>query len=915
MNLQDYLGRIARIAAIAVALTFAGAAVAQQPPAPQAPPKTQAPATGQTAAKPEDAKKPDAPKPGEDKTFDEVVKDMEIRKGLFTFYYKADENKYIMEIQPEQLDKVYLFAGTMDQGIGERGLYGAQQGGDFPFVFHRIGKSVQWIQRNTSFTAPAGSPAERFVERSYADAIMGAAKILSKPHPDRKSILIDPTELFLTDLPGLAVALNQVYQPTNYRFDKGNSTIGSAKTFPENILLDITLHFVTDNPRTPSVTLADQRSIPFLVRYELSALKDTGFKSRLADDRVGHFLVVRQDYASDMPSTPYVRYITRWQLEKQDPSAKLSPPKQPIVFWMENTIPTEYRDWVREGALLWNKAFERIGIQDAIVVKQQPDNADWEAGDTRYTTLRWFAGIDASFAVGYSRANPYTGQIYNANIGLSEGIFRFTRRAAQEFDVPTVPKGMETEEPVTTAWSRNARYQCTYAQGLVEQADFASMVLDARGEMTKEVEQQLMHEYVVETVAHEVGHTLGLRHNFRASTMLKTNDLYDLSKTEEEGQTASVMDYNPIVVAPKGTKQGHFLTPTLGPYDYWAIEYAYKPITGDEKAELGKIASRVADPMVPYATDEDALGTTSPQAVDPNVNQFDHSSDPIAYFKQRYGIVDELWSSMDDKLVQPGEGYQILRRAVGRGLNQYSYGLLVTSKFIGGLYNYRDHAGDPNGRMPFKPVPAARQREALDVIRSVAFSEKSFQFPAAELNKLAEDRLPGLDFGAYFNIQRLDYPWHDAVLGVQRNVLTRLYHPIVLGRIQDNELRFAPNEKAFTMADLFQGLDSAIWSELGAGSVKISSLRRNAQREQLRQLIRMVIRPAAPPAVPGAPAPARLPEDATTLARASLVGIQTKIKAALAAGKVTDVATKAHLEETQARITAALQAQMQKPIE
>jgi hypothetical protein len=173
-------------------------------------------------------------------------------------------------------------------------------------------------------------------------------------------------------------------------------------------------------------------------------------------------------------------------------------------------------------------------------------------------------------------------------------------------------------------------------------------------------------------------------------------------------------------------------------------------------------------------------------------------------------------------------------------------------------------------------------------------------------------------------VQRTDSPWHDVVLGLQRNVLNRLYHAVLLNRVLDNQLRFAANEKPFTMADMFGGLDGAIWSELDANPGRISSLRRNLQREQLKQLIRLTLRAAPPPAA-GGPTPGgfvipipptpRPPEDATTLARASLRSIQAKIKLALAAGKVTDPTTKAHLEETQARISAALQAQMEKPAE
>jgi len=896
---------------VSFGLAPAGIAFGQQP--------APAPEQVAAAAKLEEAKKPEGPKPAEDKPFDEVVKDMEVSKGLFTFYRKADENKVLMELAPDQLDKLFLFAGTLERGVGEHGLYAAQQGDNFAFLFHRVGKSIQWVMKNTSFTAQSGTPAERATSRSFPDAILGSAKIQSKPHPERKSILVDVAELFVSDLPGFANFLNRAYQPTNYHFDKNNSSIGMVKAFPENVLLEIWLHYATDNPRTPSVTLPDPRSVPIAVKYELSTLKETGYKPRLADDRVGQFLTVHQDFTSDHPSSPYVRYIHRWQLEKADPSAKLSPPKQPIVFWLENTIPVEYRPWVAEGALLWNKAFKRLGFQDAVVVKQQPDDATWDPGDTRYSTIRWFAGVDAAFAIGPSRANPFTGQIYNAHIGLSEGLFRVTRRAAEEFVLPVVPTADETPE-VVGPWQRNPRYQCEYASGLAQQAQLAVALLEARSELTSQVEQKLMREYVIEVVAHEVGHTLGLQHNFRASTILKPNELNDVQKTEEIGQSASVMDYNPIVIASKGEKQGDFLPTTIGPYDYWAIEYAYKPIGGDEKAELAKIASRVADPMLPYATDEDTIGTFSPLAIDPLDNQYDQSDDPIAYFRQRVGIINELWASMESKLAEPGEGYQVLRRAIARTLTEYNRGLLTSSKFIGGIYHVRDHVGDPHGRPPYTVVPAAKQREALEFLRTYAFSQKAFQLPPGLLNKLAIDRLRGLDEVSYFSVQRLDYPWHDAVLALQRNVLNRLYHPILLARVQDNELRFAPNERPFAMLDLFKGLDSAIWSELDAGSVKISSLRRNLQREQLKRLIRLVLRPAPPPPaaapsvlpVPPTPQP---PEDATTLARASLVSIRAKIHQALVAGKVTDPTTTAHLEETQARIDAALQAQLQKPLE
>jgi uncharacterized protein DUF4953/uncharacterized protein DUF5117/uncharacterized protein DUF5118 len=910
--------RVVAVLVTALAL-IAGSAIRNEALAKKEKPPKNAPA-------PAAGGKPEAAKPGDDKPFDEVVKDMTVTKGLFTFYRRAEDNKVLMEILPAQLDKMFMFTGTLDQAVGERGFYGAQQIGNFPIVLHPVGKSVQFQVRNASFTAPDGSPAARAIARSFPNSILGAAKLQSKPHPDRKSVLIDVSELLIRDLPGFAQGLTQAYQPTNYSFDKEKSAIHDVKDFPENCRIEVGLHYQTDNARTFSVTMPDPRSVPLVVQYEISSLKETTYKPREADDRVGHFLAIHQDFASDRPATPYVRYITRWNLEKADPAAALSPPKEPIVFWLENTIPVEYRDAIKEGALLWNKAFERIGYKDAVVVKQQPDDADWDAADTRYNTIRWFAGVDATFAIGPSNANPFTGQIYDADIGISEGIIRQARRLGEEYVSPLAmtldQRTMSLDlQPMTlaTAWTRSQRADCAYADGLAQQAALGAEILEARGAFSPETETRLMHQYIVELVAHEVGHTLGLRHNFRGSSILDPGDLNNTAKTAQIGQSASVMDYNPVIVAAKGQAQGDFVPTTLGPYDYWAIEYAYKSIAGDEKAELGKIAARCADPMVPYSTDEDALGTYSAASIDPLANQYDASDDPLTYFKGRVKLVDELWGNMEKTLAKPGDGYQVYRRAMNRGLNDDFRSMVTSSKLVGGVYHHRDHVGDPNGRLPYEPVPAAKQREALDFLATSTFGPKAFQLSPAVLNRLAIERNPGLDFASYFRQSRLDYPWHDQVLAIQRTVLTRLYNPITLSRMQDNELRFGPKETPFKMADMFTGVSNAIWSELDTPSASISSLRRNLQREHVKQLIRLALRemPAPAQAPPGfiAIEASPIPEDATTLARASLVRIQGKVRKALGSETVTDATTRAYLQETDARVTAALTAQLDRRVE
>ena len=281
------------------------------------------------------AGKPDEAKAGDDKPFDTIVKDMEVIKGLFTFYRRADDNRLYLEIKPEQLDHVFLFSASVDRSAGERGLYASMMEGDFPFEFRRVGKSIQWIMKNTSFTAAAGTPQARTVERSFANAVLASVKLLSKPHGDTKSVLVDVADLLASrDYPGFANRLNTAYSPTTFSFDKDKTAIAGVRAFPENVIVDVAMNFQTDNFKSFTTTLADPRSVPVQVKYQISSLRETGYKPRLADDRVGHFLTVKQDFTSDHPQAPYVRYVERWHLKNRIPWRRcLRPASRSSTGW------------------------------------------------------------------------------------------------------------------------------------------------------------------------------------------------------------------------------------------------------------------------------------------------------------------------------------------------------------------------------------------------------------------------------------------------------------------------------------------------------------------------------------------------------------------------------------------------------
>ena len=236
-----------------------------------------------------------------------------------------------------------------------------------------------------------------------------------------------------------------------------------------------------------------------------------------------------------------------------------------------------------------------------------------------------------------------------------------------------------------------------------------------------------------------LGHTLGLRHNFRASTIYTLEQIKDPAFTKANGVTTSVMDYTPYNISPKGERQGEFVMSTLGPYDYWAIEYGYKPLDpATEKAELAKIASRSTEPQLAFATDEDAGYGTMFIGIDPDVNRFDLGSDPIGYYKRTMKLSRELWDRLQDMKLADGESYERLTRSFASGFRTLGRVAPLAAKYVGGVTTRRDRAG--TGRALFEPVPAARQREALSLIAGDFFSEKSFRFRPDFVGRLAIDQ-------------------------------------------------------------------------------------------------------------------------------------------------------------------------------
>jgi len=871
--------------------------------------------------------------------FDKVVKGARETEGLFRLHRK-DDHLYA-ELQPTQLEKPYLMPISIARGSGLGG-FTLNFDEQWVILFKRVGDKVQVIRRNVRFTAKSGTPEARAVETTYADSILLAIPIKAI-HPGRQSLLINLNDIFMQDFADLGMG----------SFDANRSSWHKVKAFPKNVELQISATFSTGRMGMMGMmgndSVIDSRGTSLVVHYGLCELpSDAGFTPRLADDRVGYFLSATKDFSNDSRDDSYVRFVNRWRLERAEPidpkrPDKLSAPKKKIVFWIENTVPDEYRAFVREGILEWNKAFEKVGFRDAIEVRQQ-ENEDFDPEDINYNTFRWIA-TDAGFAMGPSRANPLTGELMDADIIFDAAMVRFWK---QEYHLLTPSSTLSHIEASRTGWNlfregtdpnmprawnlpcladiekgkvdprhvamKNGICQC--ASHMRHELALAALALVAQDKLKpgEKVPDELIGQAIKHVVMHEVGHTLGLRHNFKASSTLKNEQLHDTTITRKQGIVGSVMDYSPVNLAPKGTKQGDYFSVVLGQYDYWAIEYAYKPLSGGtdgEREELKKIAQKGAQAGHDFGTDEDMFGTA-----DPTINVWDLGSDPARFSQDRLLLAEELFKGLADRVVDKGEGYQKVRLAFGMLLGQYADAAYLTSQMVGGEYANRDHRGDPNGRDPMIPVKGDKQREALKWLKEHILTDKHFQFSPELLRRLAAERW--YHWGTEYQVmQPIEYPINQSILSIQRIALRNLLNAQVMQRVQNNATKADKDDKSLTIAEIFSTLTDSIWADVMTGSKKVNSsvTQRNLQREHLGELIEMVVgrqRSMSAFEMFFMGRSASVPADAKSLARSHLRTLRAKIDLTLSAkGMEVDETTRAHLEECQERIVKAMSASVQ----
>ncbi|MCI0675252.1 MAG: zinc-dependent metalloprotease [Phycisphaerales bacterium] len=862
------------------------------------------------------------------KDFERVISTADDSKALYTLYLNKKKNEMLAGL-PANFEGQRIFIATSIAGGSRQTGY---QWGDMYCYWTRLDDQLILMEPNLLRQArggPQDAELQAAVKRTYSDRVVTSAKILTMG-PNRGPVI---------DLDDLLIKNSQVFMGM-----KGNASLaklGQVKAFPENVEIPVTLPMGDGEMTT--------------LHYSISVIPKTDYKPQEADERIGYFLTVYKDFTkNEAGGDQFVRNINRWNLQKRDPKLKLSPPVQPIVFYIEHTVPVRYRRYIRDGILEWNKAFEKVGIVDAMEVRQQDSRTgafmDIDPEDVRYNFFRWISS-ERAFAMGPSRVNPETGEILDADIifddsmlklwatrykdmieayglaGLDPAALKFMEERPlwnpiTRFEKPdplrdeilndqTLTPQQKAEylgEPLACVHqprllSRVAQqnHVCDFELGYAMQMQTANLAFqlfsaeyfgaDGETPTLDGVPEEYLGAMLKYVTSHEVGHTLGLRHNFKASSWLTLNEY---AARKGEANIGSVMDYAPpYLPADPSAPRGDWASPTVGPYDIWAIEYGYT-MDDNRRKELLK---DVAQPQLVYGTDEDRAGP------DPLTEVWDLGAEPLDWATTRLALVKLMRTKLLDKAVTDGQSWHLLRRGYEQLLGEQLGALRIASRYVGGVHVNRDRKGDPNGREPLVPVAAEKQRTAMKFVIDSAFTDAAFDLRPDVLTKLASDK--NTHWGNYGGWDPA-FSIHDRVMQVQSFALLYLMNPGTLGRVYDNELRTPVANDALTLPELIGAVVDAVYTELDVkldGNTwtnrqpMVSSLRRNLQSDLTERLVDLALNPAG------------MPRPIQTLSLLHLRKLNSKLDALLAKGAGSgqiDEYTLAHLADLNDRVDKAL---------
>jgi hypothetical protein len=739
--------------------------------------------------------------------------------GLFTFYRDGQTGELFMELGPEHFGSEFIYFSYVHDGSRRDGMRTAGILSDNAVIsVRRRYRHVDFIYENTSYSYDEDSAVSRAAGANVTSPVLVSLEVAAT---DGERVIVKANDLFLT------AALTRLGQQTAMGRALGVApgTLNARKTHVREIRnyetnSEVVSEFTFDwnNARTPfalSDTVVVQHTF-------LPMPEEDGFTPRLSDPRVG-FFTARRTNLTRVAGNPADDLIHRWRLEKADRNARVSEPVRPITFWIEKTTPHEYRDIIANAVLAWNPVFEAAGFRDAIRVEVQPDDAEWDAGDVRYNTIRWIASPNPSFnGYGPRFTNPRTGEILGANIMLEHAsVQRWIRtdRIFPEADGDIVSAAMSTDADGFDATGHD--HSMSFAGHLPGPAceagpnmalgqafaRIAATLASADPATERVVSETIVREGLAYLVLHEVGHTLGLTHNMMSTYFSGLDLINGEGARDEQRLAASVMGYPGVNVSPDRDAQGRYFPDEPGPYDRWAIAFAYDPDLDDERARRVHLA-RSSDPAHVFANDADDMRQPG-RGIDPRANLYSLSSDPIGWSVQQAALTDATLGGLAARLPAHTGSWEEYRQSFDVLMAMRLQAANVISRFVGGVYTDHGHGnGEARHAAPFTPVPAAEQRRAIEALGEHIFGPNAFAFPPELIAHLRTERR-GFDA-----LSRADEPLvHARVRRIQTEALNHLLHPRVLNRLTDAQAYGGDYSPRAMLADLtdeiFTGDDGA----------------------------------------------------------------------------------------------------------
>ncbi len=756
------------------------------------------------------------------KPYDEVItEDAKTDIGFFRTHIVKD--KLYFEIPPDAMDVELVWVAQIEQTTSGNSYAGMP-------VSDRV---VRWEQRGErvllrkvlhDIRAETDDSIALAVTNTNLAPIIRAFDVVAWGKD--KAPVIDVTELYTKDVPEFSArrSLN------SGAMDSKRSFVESVKSFPNNVEVRVTASYAPGKPRTipgaprlPGADIPTSSGISAVLHHSMVKLPDDPMAPRRQDDRVGFFSVGFTDYAENADhEAEAVRYITRWRLEKKKPKAKLSEPVKPIVFYVGRGTPEKWKPYVKAGIEMWQGPFESAGFKNAIIGKYAPDpidDPDWDPEDARFSTIRWLPSAIPN-AFGPHVHDPRTGEILEADVRMFHNVLKLVRD-----------------------------WYFVQASASDERAQKLPMPDDLMGELIQFV------------VAHEVGHSIGLPHNMKASSSYSIEQLRDAEWTKANGTAPSIMDYARFnYVAQPGDDAG--LTPGIGPYDHYAIEWGYRQYASGEQEEEGLaalFAKQVDEPMFRFGR-PNPFGDSTQQTED-------LGSDAVAATELGLKNLERIAGFMVPATSKEGEDYDLLNNMYQALIGQWAREIVHVANVVGGVRQDNLYYGDADAR--FKPNDAEYQRRAVEFLL-----ENGLKTPDFFLSQDIILRITGS--GVAGQLQ-----------SAQQRFLASLVNASRINRMSEHA---AWDESAYTPVELLADLRGGVFSEITSNR-PVDLYRRNMQRSYVDHLGQSLIKP-------------RADSDMPTLARAEL----QEMAELFSKSTSSDAMTQAHIVDLAARVERWLEA-------